>query len=109
MNQFANAVAQPNVADVARRAKVAARLLATLPGKRRDAALKAVAYAIEEHKVEILIANQRDCHDAARAVEAGRMSRALFIKRSSIETWALREIGDQLCCQGHSRKVNDLP
>jgi len=84
MNQFEKAVAQPNVADVARRAKVAARLLATLPGKRRDAALKAAAYAIEEHKVEILIANQRDCHDAAPAVEAGRMSRALF-KRLQID------------------------
>src|SRR5712692_6215095 len=72
------------VEGIARRARAAARLLALLPGDRRDAALKAAAYAIEQRKLEILIANQRDCHDAARAVEAGQMSRALF-KRLQID------------------------
>jgi len=67
-----------NVAEIARRARAAARLLALLPGDRRNAALKAAAYAIEQRKLEILVANQRDCHDAARAVEGGQMSRALF-------------------------------
>lgn len=67
-----------SVEDVARRAKAAARQLALLPGDRREAALRAAAYAIEQRKLEILVANQRDCHDAARAVEAGQMSRALF-------------------------------
>src|SRR2546429_4572381 len=66
------------VEDVARRARVAARVLALLPRDRRDAALQCAAYAIEQRKLEILVANQRDCHDAARAVEAGKMSRALF-------------------------------
>ena len=66
------------VEDIARRAKAAARLLALVPGDRRDAALKAAAYAIEQRKLEILVANQRDCHDAARRVESGQMSRALF-------------------------------
>ena len=66
------------VEDIARRARAAARLLALLPGDRRDAALKAAAHAIEQRKLEILVANQRDCHDAARAIEAGQTSSALF-------------------------------
>jgi glutamate-5-semialdehyde dehydrogenase len=78
MNQVAEAVGRTNVAEVAHRAKAAARLLAIVPGESRDAALKAAAYAIEERKAEILIANRRDCNDAIRAVEAGLMSRALF-------------------------------
>ena len=78
MNQVAQATGRANVAGVARRAKAAARLLATIPGERRNAALKAAAYAIEERKLEILVANQRDCEDAVAAVEAGRMSRSLF-------------------------------
>src|SRR5258708_25593789 len=66
------------VEDIARRARAATRLLAGLPGDRRDAALKAAAYAIEQRKLEILVANQRDCHDAAPAAESGQMSPALF-------------------------------
>src|SRR5258707_2966473 len=66
------------VEDIARRAREAARLLAWLPGDRRDAALQSAAYAIAERNLEILVANQRDCHDAVRAVEAGQMSPALF-------------------------------
>src|SRR4030088_2294489 len=66
------------VEDIARRASAAARLLALLPGDRRDAALQAAAYAIERRKLEILVANQRDCHDATWAVESGQMSPALF-------------------------------
>ncbi len=78
MNYAAEAVARSNVAEVARRAKAAARLLATIPGERRDAALKAAAYAIEQRRLEILIANHRDCEDAICALEAGQMSRTLF-------------------------------
>jgi glutamate-5-semialdehyde dehydrogenase len=66
------------VEEIAQQARAAARLLALLPGDRRDAALKAAAYAIEQRKLEILVANQRDCHDAARAVESGQVSPALF-------------------------------
>src|SRR4030095_6517628 len=78
MNQVAQAVGRSNVVEVARRAKTAARLLATIPAERRDAALKAAAYAIEQRKLEILVANQRDCDDALFALEEGRMSRSLF-------------------------------
>src|SRR5258707_3367149 len=66
------------VEEIARRARAASRLLALLPGDRRYAALRAGAYAMEQRKLEILIANQRDCHDAARAAESGEMSPALF-------------------------------
>ena len=78
MNQVKEAVTRSNVATVARRARAAARLLAMVPGERRNAVLQAAADALEERKSEILIANQRDCDDAIRAVEEGRMSRALF-------------------------------
>src|SRR5690349_378977 len=74
----------PNISEIARHAKAAARLLASLPGDRRNAALKAAAYAMEQRKLEILVANQRDCHDAAFSVEAGQMSHALF-KRLQID------------------------
>jgi len=66
------------VAAVARAAKAASRLLARVPGERRDAAIKAAAYVIEERQLEILVANQRDCEDALCALEAGRMSRAIY-------------------------------
>lgn len=66
------------VAAVARAAKAASRLLASVPGERRDAAIKAAAYVIEERQLEILVANQRDCEDALCALEAGRMSRAIY-------------------------------
>jgi glutamate-5-semialdehyde dehydrogenase len=67
-----------SVADVARRAKAAARRLALLPGERRNAALLSAALAIEERKTEILAANGRDCLDAERAISEGRMSPALL-------------------------------
>jgi glutamate-5-semialdehyde dehydrogenase len=78
MNPATETVVESNVAELARRAKAAARQLAVVPGARRNAALKAAAYAIEECKADILNANQRDCDDARQAVEAGRMSQALF-------------------------------
>ena len=54
MNHMSGAVAQVNVAEVARRARAASRLLATVPGERRDAALEAAADAIAARKTEIL-------------------------------------------------------
>ena len=63
---------------MARRARAASRLLATVPNERRGAALQAAADAIAAHKSEILNANQRDCDQALRAVATGQMARALF-------------------------------
>jgi glutamate-5-semialdehyde dehydrogenase len=72
------AAAQSHIADVARRAKTASRLLATLPAARRNEVLLAAAAAIEERASEILSANKLDCRAATREVEAGSMSRAMF-------------------------------
>jgi glutamate-5-semialdehyde dehydrogenase len=71
-------VEKTDVIAVARRAKAASRLLASVPGSRRDKALTAAAVAIEAHQVDILAANRRDCDEAVRAVADGHMSRALF-------------------------------
>lgn len=114
MNHLAEAVGRSNVADVARRAKAAARLLATIPGPRRDAALKAAAYAIEGSKLEIRVANQRDCEDAICAMEAGSMSRALFerlqISEQSIAQMAsgVREVAALADPLDHKLAVTEL-
>jgi glutamate-5-semialdehyde dehydrogenase len=77
-NAVENLVEKIDVAAVARRAKAASRLLATVPAERRVAALLAAADAIEERRAEILEANRLDCEEAIRGVEAGTISRALF-------------------------------
>lgn len=78
MNKPVREVVESNVADVARRAKAASRLLATLAAARRDKLLHAAADAIEARRDEILAANDLDCRAAALELEQGRMSRALF-------------------------------
>jgi glutamate-5-semialdehyde dehydrogenase len=67
-----------NVAEVARRARAASRLLATVSHDLRIAALEAAADAIVASKTEILNANQRDCEHALRAMATGQMKPALF-------------------------------
>ncbi len=67
-----------DVAQVARRARRASRLLATLSNTRRNEVLIAAAAAIEQRRDEILAANELDCRAATVEVEAGRMSRAMF-------------------------------
>jgi glutamate-5-semialdehyde dehydrogenase len=69
---------QTSVGELARRAKAAARRLATLPRARRDAALQAAAEAIEARAPEIVAANERDLLEAARAVGEGRMTASTF-------------------------------
>ena len=66
------------VADIARRAKAASRVLATLPSSLRDELLLTAANLIEERSAEILRANELDCRAAAEDVERGRMSRAML-------------------------------
>jgi glutamate-5-semialdehyde dehydrogenase len=61
------AIATPSVADVCRAAKAASRRLATLPTAQKDAALHAIADALEARTAEILETNARD-------LEAGRES-----------------------------------
>ena len=78
-------IAGSRIADVARRAKAASRLLATLPAARRNEILLAAALLIEERQAEILHANRLDCRAAARDVEKGRMSRAMFDRLQTSE------------------------
>jgi glutamate-5-semialdehyde dehydrogenase len=77
-NLEANESEDANVAEAARHAKEASRVLATLPVARRDAALRAAAHAIEQRNLEVLVANRKDCQEASHAVNTGGMSPALF-------------------------------
>jgi len=79
MSDSGKAVApRSGVADVARRAKAASRLLAVLDAARRNDVLLAAADLIEEKRAEILLANERDCGAAAQMVSEGRMPQAMF-------------------------------
>jgi len=94
MNELAlqdSPVERLSVAAVARGAKAASRLLASVPGARRDAALRAAADAIERRGLEILAANRRDCDEATRAVKEGRLSRSLF-ERLQIDQPAIAQM-----------------
>src|SRR6266536_255040 len=114
MNQISGAAAQVNVAEVARRARAASRLLATVPAECRDAALQAAADAIAARKPEILNANQRDCEQALRAVATGQMARTLFerlrITEQSIKQMAagVREVAALPDPLGRSLAVTEL-
>ncbi len=114
MNHMSGAVAQVNVAEVARRARAASRLLATVPSAGRDAALQAAADAIAAHKSEILNANQRDCEQALRAVATGQMARPLFerlrITEQNIKQMAagVREVAALPDPLGRSLAVTEL-
>ncbi len=76
---------QEDVVSIAAGARAASRVLATLPGERRNEVLLAAAASIERMRAEILAANQRDCQTAARAVEEGKVSHALFGRLTTSE------------------------
>jgi glutamate-5-semialdehyde dehydrogenase len=79
---------QLEISDVqrtVRRARRAAHILAALSNERRNEALLAAADAIEARSAEILAANDKDCAIAQRAVESGKMSRALFARLRTTE------------------------
>ena len=85
MSRSLEAVAKSSVADVARRAKAASRLLATLAAARRNEVLLKAADLIEERGAEIVRSNELDCQAAERDVEEGRMSRAMFERLQTSE------------------------
>jgi glutamate-5-semialdehyde dehydrogenase len=80
MMQMAQIVSEGSVALVARRAREAARALATLSADARNEALLAAASAIEENKGKILAANALDCRAAEAAVASGKMSAAILAR-----------------------------
>jgi glutamate-5-semialdehyde dehydrogenase len=83
------------VRELARRAKAASRRLATLPREVRDAALHAVAEAIEAHAAEIVAANEQDCMEAARAVGTGRLTASTF-KRLQTNQKGVAEMAERV-------------
>ncbi len=72
------------VETVAQDAREAALELAALDATARNQALEAVRAALVEHREAIVRANAEDKEDAARLVETGEMSQALF-KRLDVE------------------------
>ncbi len=80
-----NIKSETEVARMARRARSAARCLATLSDTRRREVLMAAADALFEQRAVILAANERDCHAALSAVEQGLMVPALFSRLQTSE------------------------
>lgn len=78
MTQTAQLVSEAGVAALARRAREASRVLATLSAEARREALLAAAEAIAEGKERILAANALDCRAAESAVAAQKMSTAML-------------------------------
>jgi glutamate-5-semialdehyde dehydrogenase len=71
---------QTSVSGLAQRARLAARVLATLTETQRNQILHAAADAIEARREEILAANEKDCAAAWPEVAAGRMAQSLFAR-----------------------------
>src|SRR3954449_266610 len=86
---MAATVTSSSVTDLALAAKAAARRLATVPSATKDAALHAIADALEARTPEILEANARD-------LEAGRGSglSAAVMDRLSLDAARVRGIAD---------------
>ncbi len=69
----------PEILDIGRRARAAARLMATLPGRLRQQALAAMAGKLTAAKVQILEANRCDLADARQNGLEGPMLKRLEI------------------------------
>jgi len=86
MKNMATAQFHPaNVLDIARRARAAARQLATLSHAQRNDALLAAAQALVDRRAEIVAANELDSTSALRDVEAGQMTQAMFQRLKTSE------------------------
>ena len=83
-----------DVASLARSAREGSRKLALLSGETRNAALLAIADALEGNGERILSANTKDCAAAEKLLSTGEMTQALFsrlrIKESGIAEMAAR-------------------
>ena len=102
MTEPATEISQTTVLETARAARRAARKLATLSAKSRNAALLAIANALESNREMILSANAQDCAKAEQLVAAGTMSSALFARLRMKET-AIGEMAERV------REVAALP
>ena len=68
------------VAEIARCARATSRQLSQLSAETRNEVLMAAAVALEQGAAGILEANERDCRAAQEAVNAGKMSPAMFAR-----------------------------
>ena len=91
-----------DVASLARSARDAARKLALLSGETRQAALLAIADALEENGERIVAANAKDCAAAQQLLSSGAMTPALF-SRLRITASGIAEMA------GRVREVANLP
>jgi len=69
-----------SVAQIARRARVAARAIARISADFRNEILEAAAKALEANRERILAANDEDCRAAEPDVKAAKMSSAMFAR-----------------------------
>src|SRR6266508_618778 len=87
----AESIAEADVVSIARHARKAARVLATLSGPRRNEVLAAAALAIEQRQALVLAANERDIGQmAAQVREVGALDDPLG------RTLAVTELDDDL-------------
>jgi glutamate-5-semialdehyde dehydrogenase len=91
-----------NVEELASAAKSASRKLATLSSEQKNAALEAIAQALEKNAPEILAANAEDVREAEELVRTGELSQAL-LKRLHLDA---AKLGDMV--RG-MRAVAELP
>lgn len=82
-----------SVIEIARAAKRASRVLATLPTATKDAALTRIAAALEHEAAAILAANAEDVRAGEALVASGELSRALF-QRLALNPDKLRSMID---------------
>lgn len=64
--------------DIAKQAKETSLKLANLSTQTKNAALDAVATALEQNKQKLIEANSKDLADAKKMVEAGELSQAVY-------------------------------
>ena len=102
MTQTGPAISESSVAQVAQRARSAARALARLSAEARNEVLIAAAQAIEDNASRILAANEVDCRAAEAAVAAGAMSPAMFARLRVTERGVAQ-------MAGQVREVAQLP
>ena len=67
-----------NLENIAKGAKKSSYKLASLTEIVKNKALEAVAKALESHKEEIMVANQKDLSEAQKLIDEGKMSSALY-------------------------------
>jgi glutamate-5-semialdehyde dehydrogenase len=84
--QTANELQRPDVLSIAKGARAAARILATLPDDVRRNALFIAADLCLERQAEILRANEQDVNAAMRAVESGDLTPSMLERLKTSES-----------------------